>query len=60
MQKMENKRVITTIFKLHHEIMIDVTEDDSLGTVGEEFKTNVDVALASANVLATKLDKKVG
>jgi len=38
--------------------MITITEEEGLGTVGEEFKNNIDVAESSANVLSLKISKK--
>jgi len=54
----KTKRVLETLYKLHHNVMLAVMEDDSLGTVGEEFKSSVEIAEASANVLAVKIANK--
>jgi len=58
MNELKKKRVLETLYKLHHQIMMSVTEDKELGTVGEAFKTNVEIAEASAGVLAVIIKKK--
>lgn len=54
----DTKRILSTLFTLHHKVMITITEEEGLGTVGEEFKNNIDVAESSANVLSLKISKK--
>lgn len=59
MYNKDNKEILSTVFSLYTAIMIAVTEDVTLGTVGKEYENNIDVADSSANILALKLNKKV-
>lgn len=58
MVNIHNKRVLETLYKLHHNIMMNITEDKNLGTVGSEYKEKLDIAESSSQTLALKISKK--